>query len=239
VRSTPPEVSQAGVAMTSTEAESRTNDRVREIGKWSARAMVVIELAYVVVFVVGFASIGNTSDPLPDPYLAIAQVIIIVMAPILVMLMMAIHQCAPAHAKPFTLIAFGWMVALAAFTITANSVQLMVARHIDPATFPGYERIFDYDWPSTFYAIDIVAWDVFFALSLLFAVPAFARSSDGIVRKGLILSGSMCLVGLIGPFVNALGWRTIGIFGYTIVFGVVCIPLSRTFRDRTPRATGR
>jgi hypothetical protein len=26
-------------------------------------------------------------------------------------------------------------------------------------------------WPSTFYAIDIVAWDVFFGLALLFADP--------------------------------------------------------------------
>jgi len=220
--------------MVSREVESLESDRVREIGKWSARSMVVIELAYVVVFIVGFASIGNVSDPLPDPYLGIAQGIIIVMAPILVMLMMAIHECAPVHAKPFTLIAFGWMVALAAFTITANSVQLMVARHVNSATLPGYARIFGYDWPSTFYAIDIIAWDVFFALSLLFAVPAFVRPSDAIVRKGFILSGSMCLVGLVGPFANVLGLRTIGIFGYTIVFGLVCIPLSKTFEAGTP-----
>jgi hypothetical protein len=28
---------------------------------------------------------------------------------------------------------------------------------------------------------------------------------------------------------DALGWRAIGIFGYTIVFALTCIPLSRTF----------
>jgi len=27
------------------------------------------------------------------------------------------------------------------------------------------------------YAVDIVAWDVFFGLAVLFAVPAFARDS--------------------------------------------------------------
>jgi hypothetical protein len=32
----------------------------------------------------------------------------------------------------------------------------------------------------TFYAIDIVAWDVFFGLALLFAVPAFAGRVDAI-----------------------------------------------------------
>jgi len=51
------------------------------------------------------------------------------------------------------------------------------------------------------------------------------------------------LIGLVGPFANALGWRAIGIFGYTIVFALTCLPLSREFSskaqasrrlDRTP-----
>lgn len=190
----------------------------------------VLEVFYVAVFIVGFADVGNTSDPLPDPYLAIVEVIILVMAPIMVALMLAIHHSAPREAKPFTQVALGWMIAAAAFTTVVHFVELTVARHIDPATFPGYARIFDFEWPSTFYAIDIAAWDVFFGLSLLFAVPAFAHRADAsLARKGLIASGSLCLIGLIGPFANALGWRTIGILGYTVVFALTCLPLSRSF----------
>jgi len=220
--------------MAETKVESVDTDRIRAIGTWSARAMVVLEAAYVVVFIIGFASLGNTSDPLPDPYLAIAEVLILVMAPILVLLMMAIHECAPAPVKAFTRVALGWMMATAAFTFTVHFVELTVARHITPATLPGYNYIFDFKWPSTFYAIDIVAWDVFFGLALLFAIPAFTHRSEARVRQGFIASGSLCLIGLIGPFANALVWRTIGILGYTIVFGLVCIPLSRTFQNRTP-----
>jgi hypothetical protein len=210
---------------------------MRMLGFWSARAIFLIEVAYVAVFVAGFASIRNTSDPLPDPYLAVAEILILVLAPIMVCLMLAIHQCAPKEARPFTQVALGWMLAAAAFTIVVHFVQLTVARHIDPATFPGYARIFDWRWPSTFYAIDIVAWDVFFGLSLLFAVPAFAHRRDAtLVRRGLILSGSLCLIGLIGPFANVIALRTIGILGYTVVFGLTCLPLSRTFTARTPRA---
>ena len=129
------------------------------------------------------------------------------------------------------------MLAAAAFTTVVHFVLLTVARHIDPATFPGYARIFGWQWPSTFYAIDIVAWDVFFGLALLFAVPAFARRGDAmLVRRGFILSGSLCLIGLVGPFANVLALRTIGIVGYTVVFGLTCLPLSRTFTARTPRA---
>jgi hypothetical protein len=218
-------------------SEDSAIQRMRMLGFWSARAIFLIEVAYVAVFVAGFASIRNTSDPLPDPYLAVAEILILVLAPIMVCLMLAIHQCAPKEARPFTQVALGWMLAAAAFTIVVHFVQLTVARHIDPATFPGYARIFDWRWPSTFYAIDIVAWDVFFGLSLLFAVPAFAHRRDAtLVRRGLILSGSLCLIGLIGPFANVIALRTIGILGYTVVFGLTCLPLSRTFTARTPRA---
>jgi len=208
---------------------------MRTIGAWAARTIFFLEVVYVVVFVVGFASLGNTSDPLPDPYLAIAEVIILVMAPIMVVLMLAIHECAPTSAKPFTRVALGWMLAAATLTTVVHFVELTVARHINPATFPGYAFIFDFKWPSTFYAIDIVAWDVFFGLSLLFAAPAFAHRSDTtLIRRGLIASGSLCLIGLIGPFANALGWRTIGILGYTVVFGLTCLPLSRAFKVGRP-----
>jgi hypothetical protein len=121
------------------------------------------------------------------------------------------------------------MVATAACTTVVHFVELTVARHIDPATFPGNARIFDFTWPSTLYAVDIVAWDIVFGLALLFAAQAFRGERVALVRRGLILSGAMCLVDLIGPFADAMGWRTIGILGYTIVFGLVCLPLSRTF----------
>jgi hypothetical protein len=208
----------------------RARQGVRLLGFWSARTIVLIEVIYVAVFIAGFASIRNTSKPLPDPYLAIAEVLILLMAPVMVCLMLAVHECAPRHAKPFTRVALGWMLAAAAFTTVVHFVQLTVARHISSATFPGYASIFGWKWPSALYAIDIVAWDVFFGLALLFAVPAFADRIDAIwVRRGLILSGSMCLIGLVGPFANMLGLRTIGIVGYTIVFGLTCLPLSRTF----------
>ena len=134
--------------------EDPPNKHVRLLGAWSALTLFLIEVAYVVVFVVGFASVRNTSDPLPDPYLAIAEILILVMAPIMVCLMLAIHECAPKQAKPFTQVALGWMLAAAAFTTVVHFVQLTVARHIKSASFPGYAGVFGWQWPSTFYAID-------------------------------------------------------------------------------------
>ena len=116
----------------------RAHDQLRLIGMWSARAIVVLEVVYIAVFMAGFASLGNTKDPLPDPYLGIAEGVILVMAPLMVGLMLAIHDSAPQRAKPFTLVALGWMMAAASFTTVVHSVELMVARHVNPATVPGY-----------------------------------------------------------------------------------------------------
>jgi hypothetical protein len=68
--------------------------RDRRIGMWSARAVFVFGAAYAITMVAGFASLGNLADPLPDPYLAIAEILILFMAPVMVMLMVAIHACA-------------------------------------------------------------------------------------------------------------------------------------------------
>jgi hypothetical protein len=57
-----------------------------------SRASFGIGVAYVIVFVVGFASMGDLSQPLKDPYLPIAEILIVVLAPILVLLMVLLFD---------------------------------------------------------------------------------------------------------------------------------------------------
>jgi hypothetical protein len=204
--------------------------RDRVIGAWMARTFFGFGVAYAVVVVAGFISLGNLRDPLPDPYLAVAEILILAMGPIMVMLMVALHRCAPPRAKAYTAAALGWMLAAAATTMANHFVELTIGRNVSHAAVPGYERIFGFQWPSVVYGVDIVAWDVFFSLALLFAVPAFTRTSDTLVRRGFIASGALCLIGLVGPAVNDIAWRGVGIFGYTVVFPLTCLALSSAFR---------
>ena len=87
------------------------------------------------------------------------------------------------------------------------------------------------------YAIDIAAWDLFLGLSLLFAAASFAKRSYPAARRGLLLSGSLCLLGLVGPAINDLAWRGIGIFGYAVAFPITCLALSRAFQPPPLSAT--
>ena len=203
----------------------------RWIGMWSARVLCAFGVAYAVTMVAGFAAMGNLSKPLEDPYLAIMEVLILVMAPILVLLAVVIHACAPEGTKTYSMTALGWMLLLAGFTMIVHLVQLTVVRRSDPSAIQGFQYLFNWHWPSVLYGVDIVAWDIFFALALLFAAPVFHASGHLAVRNGLLIAGAMCVLGIIGPAVNHIALRQIGIIGYAVVWPIVCIPLSKAFRQ--------
>lgn len=201
----------------------------RLAGRWSAWYVVALSAAYGVVMVAGFGSLGNLTDPLPDPYLAVAELLILLMAPAMVVLMAAVHACAPVHLRMLSMIAFGWMLVAACLTMTVHVVELVVARRIDPGAVPGFARLFDFAWPSMLYAVDVVAWDLLLGMSLLFAAFVFTGRGYRGVRRGLLASGALCLLGLVGPATDVLAWRGIGIFGYAVVFPLTCVALGRAF----------
>jgi hypothetical protein len=205
---------------------SRTD---RWIGMWSARVLFAIGVSYAVTMVVGFAAMGTTSKPLDDPYLAIMEVLILIMAPILVLLTVVVHACAPEGTRTYSMTALGWMLLLAGFTVTVHLVQLTVVRRIDPNAIQGFQYLFNWHWPSMLYGVDIVAWDIFFGLALLFAAPVFHASGHLAVRNGMLIAGAMSVAGILGPAVNHIALRQIGIVGYAIVWPIVCLPLSKAF----------
>ena len=72
-----------------------------------------------------------------------------------------------------------------------------------------------FQWPSVVYALEVLAWDVFFALGMLFAAPAFRGGGlNRAIRITMIISGLLALVGLIGVPSGDMMFRNIGIGGY-------------------------
>jgi hypothetical protein len=85
--------------------------------------------------------------------------------------------------------------------------------------------------------MDILAWDIFFALSMLFAAPVFKSSRlEKTVRILMIVSGLLSLAGLIGVPLANMNVRNIGILGYVgislLVFPLLGIVFGRS--QRTP-----
>jgi hypothetical protein len=209
---------------------------VRQLGFWSALSTFFIFVLYIPVLVVGFAAAGNMEDPLTDPYLAILEVLIVLIAPLMVLMMAAVHASASEQAKVFSLAALIHMVLVAGTTTGVHFVLLTVDRQLEPGDIAGRTFLFSWEWPSVAFALDILAWDWFLGLALLFAVPVFRGQGRllATLRGALIVGGVLSIAGVVGPAVGDIRLRWIGQVGYEAVFPVVCLLIALVFRRTVP-----
>jgi hypothetical protein len=208
----------------------------RRLGIVSAAVTAVLVVVYAVTLVIGLASLKSPNDPIGNPWFSMLEVEIIVMMPAIVALMVAVHAWAPAHAKTLSLTSVVFMGLLAGVTCSVHFVVLTLS-HQAAFTRQSWLPLFlTFKWPSVVYALDILAWDVFFPASMLFAAPVFGGSRLTMwIRWLMIASAGLALAGLSGVALGNMQWRNIGIVGYVGVFVVVAVLLSVLFRRTAPR----
>ena len=208
------------------------------MGIMSAAVVLIAGVAYAAVLTFGYASLASPDAPIGEPYFTAMEVLILILAPAVVSLLAAVHAWAPRDCKGLSLVALSFAAMLA--TITSSVHFLILTLSGEPGfTDPAVANAFlAFSWPSVVYALDILAWDIFFALSMLFAAPVFV--GDGInraIRNIMIASGVLALAGLLGVAVNDMAIRNIGIAGYLGAFLIVDGLLLALFL-RTPAAPG-
>ena len=207
----------------------------RSLGIFSAAATVILLVAYAVTLAVGLLSLESPQQPIGDPMFTILEVLIIVMMPAMVALMVAVHAWAPMHLKTFSLTSVVFMGLLAGVTCSLHFVFLTLSRQPEFTGQSWVPLVFSFKWPSVAYALDILGWDAFFALSMLFAAPVFRGSRLAAwIRALMIASGVLALAGLSGVVVGDMQLRNIGIVGYVGVFLIVAALLTVLFYRATP-----
>jgi hypothetical protein len=208
----------------------------RSFGILSAAATVILVVTYAVTLVVGLLSLESPQEPIGDPMFTILEVLIIVMMPAMVALMVAVHAWAPMHAKTLTLTSVVFMGLLAGVTCIVHFCVLTLSRQPEFAGQSWLPLVLSFKWPSVVYALDILAWDIFFPLSMLFAAPVFRGSRLAAwVHVLMIASGVLAFAGLSGVVVGDMQLRNIGIVGYVGVFLVVVALLAVLFYRATPQ----
>src|SRR5918993_4897718 len=206
----------------------------RSLGIFSAAATVILLVAYALTLAVGLMSLESPQQPIGNPMFTILEVLIIVMMPAMVALMVAVHAWAPMQAKTLTLTSLVFMGLLAGVTCVVHFCVLTLSRQPEFVGRPWESLVFPFAWPSVVYALDILAWDVFFPLSMLFAAPVFRGSRLAAwIRVLMIASGVLSLAGLSGVVVGDMQLRKIGIVGYVGVFLVVAVLLAILFYRAT------
>jgi hypothetical protein len=208
----------------------------RSFGILSAAATVILVVTYAVTLVVGLLSLESPQEPIGDPMFTILEVLIIVMMPAMVALIVAVHAWAPMHAKTLTLTSVVFMGLLAGVTCIVHFCILTLSRQPEFAGQSWLPLVLSFKWPSVVYALDILAWDIFFPLSMLFAAPVFRGSRLAAwVHVLMIASGVLAFAGLSGVVVGDMQLRNIGIVGYVGVFLVVVALLAVLFYRATPQ----
>lgn len=185
-------------------------------GLVAALTLCIASLLYGAALLVGLAARARPDDPVPDPWLAGMEGLILVIAPCLVILIWSLGGAA--KSRRLGRLALSFMVASAAITLGVHLTLLAEPREAAADAFR---------WPSAFYALDVLAWDVFFALSVLLAAPLVSGGPVArVVRWLMVLSGLLALAGLAGLPTGDMGLRNIGILGYAVVFPVAAAGLA-------------
>ena len=205
--------------------------RAKRLGIAAAwRAFIVVEV-YAIVSGLAFASQGRPVES--GSYLSIMALLVVVMGPFLVLSMVAVHAFAPPMRKAQALAALAFMIACVAITSCINFMLLLVSSR--PELFSeSWRGVFlPCKWPVPAFILDNFVWDWFFGISMLVAAPVFGGDTlRNALRAVMILSGALCLAGLVwlavspeqGIIIGILGWGAAGAIAFLLlakVFGRV------------------
>lgn len=209
----------------------------RTIGRAAAWSVFILGVVYVLVTALGFLSLESPQDPIGHPYITMMRLLIIPLAALYLVTMVAVHAYARPAAKVYSLAALVFMIVLATITTSVHFVGLTVGPRLEATGLSWVPLVISFEWPSIVYALDILAWDWFFALSLLFAVPVFKGGSrlERWVWILLLVSGILSLAGLIGVPLSDMQVRNIGIIGYAVVAPVAFLLIGIVFGRTQPQ----
>jgi hypothetical protein len=196
------------------------------LGFWSSVAVLGIGVAYVLALAVGFARHG-LREPIVDPVLAVMEVLTLLSAPAVVILTAAVHDRAAPERKVYGLAALAFVTLFAGTTSAVHFIELTAVRRMGGGGIV---------WPSRTYAAELLAWDAFLGLALVFAALVFGGGGmERAVRRSLVTCGALCLAGTIGPAVGNMRLQLVGVLGYAGVLPVASFLLARLFAQQAKR----
>jgi hypothetical protein len=209
--------------------------RARQVGITASAGTAVLIAVYATTLIAGLLSLKSPEQPIGDPWFSILEILIILIMPLLVALNATVHAWAPPEARVFSLLSIVFVSLLAGLTSSVHFVILTLRRQPEFAAKAWMPMVLSFKWPSVSYALDILAWDVIFALSVLCAAPVFSGNRlAASIRALLAASGVLALAGLSGVIFGDMRFRNIGVIGYAGVFPVAAVLLAIFFYRVAP-----
>jgi hypothetical protein len=209
--------------------------QTRTLGIFAAWMTFIVTEVYAVVSGIAYASQGAAVES--GPFLSIMALLVVLMGPFLVLSMVAVHAYASPRHKPYALAALAFMIACVAVTSCVNFLLLLVSSQ--PQLFSESMRalFLPCRWPVPAFILDNFVWDWFFGVSMLLAAPVFGGDTlKNALRMVMILSGVLCIAGLVWLAVSPAQAVIIGILGWGAAGAIAFLLLAKVF-GRVPTET--
>jgi hypothetical protein len=201
------------------------------LGIAAGYALAALCFIYAIVLAIGLYTLTSPDQPIQQPWFACMELLILAIAPLPVAFMVALHAWAPDEHSTTALLGIAFMSMCCVVTCCVHFVILTLSREPIFAAMPWVPVVFLFRWPSLAYALDILAWDVFFPLAALCA--ALTVSGPGLanaVRSLFFASAAFSLAGLVGVPLGNMSIRNIGIAGYVVLFPIAAVLMAVRFR---------
>lgn len=201
------------------------------IGIFAGVSVALLSIVYAIALSIGLLTLAFPDQPIQNPWFTLMESLILIIAPAMVLFMVGLHYWTPAERKSFSLLGAIFMSMCAHITCCVHFAVLTLSRQ--PAFFGATwsSLVFEFRWPSVVYALDILAWDVFFPLAALFAAGAIHRVGSTVIARNLLYgSAALAFVGLAGIPMDNMNIRNIGIIGYVVLFPIATLLLAIAFR---------
>jgi hypothetical protein len=209
--------------------------RAQRMAIAAAVCVAVLCLVYAIVLAIGLATLPSPRHPIQDPWFTLMELLIIAIAPAMVLLTVGLLAQAEPARRPFAVASVAFMTACATLTCAVHFSVLTLSREAGFAGHDWARNVFAFQWPSVVYALDILAWDVFFPLAALFAALALPGSGlAAAARRLLYASAALAFIGLAGVPLADMQVRNIGILGYAVLFPVAAALMARLFSRQWP-----
>lgn len=189
----------------------------KHISKNVAYSIVILGIIYIVLIAIGIMTQSKENGYIKDDIRILMEILTMFSAVLLLLFTISINQLVEDERKVFSLFSVLMMLGLVILTFSCHFINITVGKELNDSN-KSFSYLVSLTWPSVIFAIDILAWDVFFGFSFIALGISIIKSKIwGILPIIMIVSGILSLVGLIAIPLKNMNIRYIGVFGYTVM----------------------
>ena len=199
------------------------------IGQIACRMVFGLGTFYAIITSLGLLSLQSPHDYIGNPYFTIMEVLSMLISLLMTLSLIAVHSYTELSDRIYSFTALILISFTTVITSCVHFTILSVSHTKDADQLQNFSFWFSFKWPSVVYALDILAWDWFFGLSMLFVAPIFKKGRlERNLRILLIICGLLSIIGLLGVPLHNMQIRNIGIIGYAVLGPVAFLLIGKT-----------